>query len=186
MRFVKDNGRVRVCSRATGRAVIETDRKRAPAPGISAPGTPCRRLSLRVALIALVIAGVLPVLAFAAWMVGRAAALERAAVQAHLVDTARATALGIDQRLAEYRAVLTTLANAPALDTDDLATFHRLALSAERPDGAWINLSDRSGQQLLNTRRPLGAALPLRAQPETVRRVSTARSRWCRTCLPPA
>ena len=55
---------------------------------------------------------------------------------------------------------LDTLATSTSLSRGDLATFHARALAALGPREAYVLLLDTDLQQLVNTRRPFGTALP--------------------------
>ncbi len=83
-------------------------------------------------------------------------------------DAASQTAQVIDADIHRAQSVLRALAGSHALATDDLATFHEEARSASAHPGGWIILYDLNGQQLVNTRRAFGTALPLRPDPEAV------------------
>lgn len=123
-----------------------------------------RRLSLRLRLVALVLAAVAPVLLFSTLMLHRLGAAESAAVEAGLRQTARAMSLAVDREIGAAQAVLDVLGASPALAGGDLATFHREASAAAAARGTPIALVDREGRQVINTMRPFEpAAEPARA-----------------------
>lgn len=75
-------------------------------------------------------------------------------------ETARALALVVDREITQRESVLRTLAASPALLEGDLRTFHRYAASVSRERDVAVILSDLEGNQLINSRLPLGTALP--------------------------
>ncbi|MEL6287744.1 MAG: sensor histidine kinase [Pseudomonadota bacterium] len=66
----------------------------------------------------------------------------------------------IDRTLVGYTAMLETLASAPEVDNGDLAALHARASAALQPLGLNVFKRDLANQQLMNTRRPYGSALP--------------------------
>src|SRR5262245_20723574 len=92
--------------------------------------SPIRRpgRSIQTYLVALLIAGVLPVVIFAAFIVVRTAELERDSTGRFLIDTAQAVALDIDRTIASYEGMLSTLAHSPSIKARDFLAFHDQAL----------------------------------------------------------
>jgi signal transduction histidine kinase/CheY-like chemotaxis protein len=85
---------------------------------------------------------------------------EQAAQETGLKEAARTFSHLVDNELQSRHRILRTLANAPSLASGDMVKFYEFAKkTAPTPDTAII-LIDPSGQQLLNTRQPLGAKLP--------------------------
>lgn len=131
---------------------------------------PKRVLSVRSHLILFALATLLPVLIFAGVMFWQHVKLQRAAVDHRMTDTARALSLAVDRELGQARAIIETLAASRYLDAKDFKAFYELSsTAAKQRKGSWIVLFDPSGQQILNTLRPFGAALPnsLREAKET-------------------
>ncbi len=94
----------------------------------------------------------------------------------HEVETiqmARALMQSIDGELVKTRAVAQTLSKSQRLANGDLAAFYQQAKAVIELTGGGNNLvlTDRSGQQILNTARPFGTALPRHGSPETLQRV---------------
>ena len=119
------------------------------------------RLSLRTQLLVLVIAVLLPLLAFAAVLSLRHVQLQRGALERGMKDTAQALSLALDREVGKLQAVLETLAESPYLDSRDFKSFNDLVLRAtEHRKDSWVVLFDRSGQQIINTLQPFGASLP--------------------------
>ncbi|CAN7403738.1 MULTISPECIES: hybrid sensor histidine kinase/response regulator [unclassified Acidovorax] len=85
---------------------------------------------------------------------------QQATQETGLKEAARTFSLLVDNELQSRQRVLRTIANAPSLASGDMATFYEFAIkNAPTPDTTII-LFDTSGRQLLNTRVPLGTALP--------------------------
>lgn len=88
------------------------------------------------------------------------------------IDTARALMQTVDRELSSSEGVLQALATSPYLASGDLAAFYDQAQATlNHRDGNNFMLSDASGQQLINTYRPFGTALPRHANPNQLRRV---------------
>ena len=80
-----------------------------------------------------------------------------------LLYTARTIAGAVDLHVGKQVGLAQSLANSPALLGDDLATFAKEALRAFPPSGdAWLLVANPEGQQLFNTARQTGQALPQR------------------------
>jgi PAS domain S-box-containing protein len=116
-------------------------------------------------LIALVVAIALPLNIL---IVAAIASLAGSAIEAQrttLLYTARSVASGVDAQLAKYVAIAADLQRSSALLADKLTAFEaeaRQALTAV-PD-AWVAVSDRSGQQLINTSPRAMRPLPRRSE----------------------
>ncbi len=82
--------------------------------------------------------------------------------------SARLAAIVIDSDTRRADAVLRALGASSALDEGDLRRFDAEARAVNAGAGAWIILYDTKGQQLVNTRRPFGTALPVRPDPEQI------------------
>jgi PAS domain S-box-containing protein len=96
---------------------------------------------------------------------------ERRTTERGMRDTARALALAMDREVAEVHAVLGVLALSRPLAAGDLAGFYQQCLEVLQvlPSDAWLALSDRQGQMLINTRVPYGTPLPMKAALDVVR-----------------
>jgi signal transduction histidine kinase len=100
---------------------------------------------------------------------------EQQAYRQSLRETTRALSLVLDKEIVRREGVLRTLAASPALDAADFATFYRHAQALASTWDTTIFLSDISGQQLLNTRLPLGTKnLPKSLPLMTLRKTSEA------------
>ena len=136
-----------------------------PPPRLS----PLQTSTLRARLTILAVACVAPVWLAAGILVHQSYQDKKALVEQHMLDTARALTLTVDQYLSNIQALLRLLAGSPYLTAGDLAAFHSQAqeVAAGYP-GADIILSDADGQQRVNTYRPFGEPLPRRSIPEHV------------------
>jgi two-component sensor histidine kinase/CheY-like chemotaxis protein len=123
-----------------------------------------RSWSIRTWLNLLVVVTVLPFAVLVAAFTFSNALESRARELDRVQQTVRALMTAVEGRFQSRIAMLLGLASSSALEHGDLAEFRRRAETALRslPDGSDIVLSDASGQQLLNTSVPQGAALPAR------------------------
>ena len=130
------------------------------------PPTIIRRLAI------LVIAAMLPLLAFAIAMILHYAQDQRTDQAQQLLATTRAVSAAIDAEIARQQAILTTLRASWAFRSHDWRLFHDVAKAAiaNEPD-ARIAVCDPSGQIVLSTFAPFGTDLPHIGAPEDVRRV---------------
>ncbi len=133
-------------------------------------------LPLRSGLVLLVVAALLPMLVFAGWLVARTADAQRSAVEERGRHLAQTLTVAIDRELTSMASALQVLALSQQVEDGDFAGFHHQALEVLhhkdiRREGIHILLVERDGQQLVNTRRPLGEPLPRSANSDMVRRV---------------
>jgi len=136
--------------------------------------------TIRTRLALFAIACMALALAFGAGALISDARESRQAVEREMQETAFRSTLYVERETAVEMALLTGLSMSHALQTGDLETFYREASKLEKPAGSWILLTDPNAIQLVNTRFPFGAALPVFG-PEIVRRaratVETRQSR---------
>jgi signal transduction histidine kinase len=131
-----------------------------------------RQRSIRFWLGCLVVACILPASLVAVGLTLRAYDRELADIERDTVATARALVQAVDGELTGAISALQALATSPLLAAGDLAGFYRQAeLLLETRSGSNIVLTLPSGQQVLNTLRPLGAALPSDGNPGTLAQV---------------
>jgi signal transduction histidine kinase/ActR/RegA family two-component response regulator len=119
-------------------------------------------MRIRTRLLLLILAILVPAFIAALLAVGYVYVEERRAQENSVRETVRAFALLIDNELETTEGVLNALANSPALEQDDLATFYRHAKSLTPGRDTNIVLFDLAGHELLNTRFPFGTALPFK------------------------
>jgi signal transduction histidine kinase len=119
-------------------------------------------VKLRTHLILLTLATVVPVVLFAVGLIVYQTQLERSSLERGMRDTARALTLALDRDINDVKTGVETLAASRYLNAPvDLAHFYEEAATVSKGFGGWAVLSDPSGRQVLNTSRPLGAALPI-------------------------
>src|SRR5262245_3287830 len=120
-----------------------------------------RPFRVRWHLVALLLISVVPLLIFTVVIVLRHLDDQREILQSGTHATARALTVATNREIRVSLGILETLAASPALQGDDLKGFYDLCVRAVagRKD-TWILLFDQSGQQLVNSSRPFGSALP--------------------------
>lgn len=111
-------------------------------------------------LFALVLSVLLPACLAAMLAIWYVYEEEKKAQETGLKEAARTFSLLVDNELQSRQRILRTIANSPSLANGDLERFYEFAKrNAPTPDTTII-LFDPDGRQLLNTRVPLGTALP--------------------------
>jgi PAS domain S-box-containing protein len=132
------------------------------------PATSVRGASLRMRLVALVMAGMLPALILGAVAVWRVAVAQQAATEADLRNTANSLALAVERELRGAETALIALAASPTLtgQVPDLAAFRHHAEAVGRDLGGWIVLEGQDRQQLINTRVAADVPLPTGGAPD--------------------
>ncbi len=130
-------------------------------------------MKLRFHLIILVVTAFLPLLLFAGVMIVRFDRQQRAAVESHMIDTARALSLAVDREVAAWIGILKALGSSKYLDTENLSAFREEAARVLKTRDDWNNilLTDSEGHQLLNLLLPLGSPLPHVRDLEQFRRI---------------
>ena len=119
-------------------------------------------MKLRTHLIVLTLATVVPAVLFAVGLIVYHTRLDRSSLERGMRDTARALALALDRDVNDIKTGIETLSASKYLNGPvDLAHFYEEAATVSKGFGGWAVLSDPSGRQIINTSRPLGAALPI-------------------------
>ena len=129
--------------------------------------------SIRAHMVALILAVMVPLLAFSAFLVLRSAAHQQELMANDVRERTQTAAATIDYDLGMLRARLFGLAASRALQKGDLAGFYRQASDVANNEGLRIVLSDPDGHPVIDTQVPYGAALPAATDPESVRRVAS-------------
>jgi signal transduction histidine kinase/CheY-like chemotaxis protein len=122
--------------------------------------TRLRSLSMRGYLLLLVFSVAIPGALFAAILLQRYYNSEVARINQGLLNNAHQLAQTVDRDLAGLQATLQTLALSRSLSVGDHESFYRQAAQVRDYVGAHVMLRDASGRHLVNTRVPLGTALP--------------------------
>ncbi len=115
---------------------------------------------MRGYLVVIVVAILLPLIAFAGVLFWRYADSEIARIDQQLENDAHGLALDVDRDLQGKIVTLETLATSGALGAKDYSGFYRRAMRVKDIGGFDISLRSRDGQQLANTRVPWGTPLP--------------------------
>src|SRR5215475_12719477 len=89
-------------------------------------------ISVRTHLVVLVLAPLVPLLAFSALMFWRDVQLRRDAVERGMRNTARALSLAVDREIGNILAVAQTLAASPHVGAQDFKTFYDLSAGAAK------------------------------------------------------
>ena len=122
---------------------------------------PRQAFSVRIHLVILVLAAVLPLLVLTALLFWRDVQLRHEAVERGMRNTTRALSLAVDREVGSVLAVAQTLAACPDIDSRDFKPFYDLsAMAAETIKDGWVVLFDPTGQMIINTREPFGVPLP--------------------------
>jgi two-component sensor histidine kinase/CheY-like chemotaxis protein len=148
--------------------------------GISFVHDPRNSLSIRTWLMAVVAATIFPMLFFGAWLAKIEYDRTREASILQLLHVSRALLQATEREFQHREGILLALAATPALQDGDLETFHKLSESivSRMPPTSGIILADRSGQQIINTRRPYGTPLPRRGDMTPVNKVFETGKTW--------
>lgn len=135
-------------------------------------------MKLRVHLMLLVLATLLPALVFSTWMLTRLAFDRRAQLEGSLLETSRALAVAVEKELERSMTMLQALTTSEYLDAGDFRRFYDQARWAQASQ-AWstIYLVDAHGRQIINLDKPFGTTLPPLPDREPVRRVLKSRHR---------
>lgn len=148
----------------------------------SAPGDPfemLRRLGddPRSPLVGLILAVAIPVLLFGVWAAYRSAIQTREAARQGASEIAARVAERVEAELATQLEIAGTLAATTALDRPDLEDFYVEAqrIKAKYPLWHTIELTDPSGNQILNLLRPAGDPLGPTVDRESFDRVVRTR-----------
>ncbi|MDB5405378.1 MAG: response regulator [Rhodospirillales bacterium] len=138
---------------------------------VSPTGHPPR--SIQFWLRWLVLACTLPAALVAGFLILESYQRERASTERDVIATARALMQAVDADLLGIQSVVQVLALSPHLASGDLHAFYdeaQTALLTSHAGNTFV-LKDLSGQQIVNTSRPFGAALPHEADPNQIGRL---------------
>jgi signal transduction histidine kinase/ActR/RegA family two-component response regulator len=124
-------------------------------------------MRLRSHLVALVLAALVPVLGFAAFVMRENARLQLAATERGMRETVAALAHTVDKELESAITALEALGQSEHLDAMRLAPFYALCDRVVRQRG-WVNLIlfEADGRALMQTSVPLGTPRPPTRRPE--------------------
>ena len=120
-----------------------------------------RGVSTPTFLIILVAGVLLPVLLFAAGALTHFGSRERERLGESTIELARRVTAAVDRELIGLQRTLQVLSISRSLARQDYAEFYQQAMRVKELVGADIIYKEPTGQQLVNTRVPFGAKLPI-------------------------
>lgn len=119
-------------------------------------------MRIRTRLLILVLSILVPSFIAAALAVAYVYREEQTAQERGVSEASRAFGLMVDNELRTHEGILHTLAGAPSLRDGRLREFYDHARHIAPGMETVIVLADLDGRQLINSRKPFGAALPVR------------------------
>lgn len=125
-------------------------------PSLPAPSG--RPLSLLLALLIMCVA--LPVVLLTAWLISSIGDLDRSRASHYALQMVRGVTADLDRDFHRNVSTMRALASSPALADGDLQAFFNQAYDIHKSTKLHILLRSLDGRQLLNTRVPIGTALP--------------------------
>jgi two-component sensor histidine kinase len=128
---------------------------------MSAARRPPFGLSTHVYLLSMIAAVVIPLLAFATFLLGWLATAERERLEQAAVDKARQVVLLVDSEIAALVALMQGLAASSSLASGDFRQFHAEARKIATAPERLIVLREVGPRQLVNTQVDFGTPLPL-------------------------
>jgi signal transduction histidine kinase len=131
-------------------------------------GAPQRSQSIRLGFLRLLALLLALALASSAILIWSAYAVAREQAKRQMLDTTRAMSRVVDGEFARYESLLHTLAASPSIKTHDWPAIDQAARKLLTDPNTWIVIGDRSGRQLVNTRLPPGATLPVAPLPQAI------------------
>jgi two-component system sensor kinase FixL len=125
---------------------------------------PPRTFTLRVYLIAMTLAVMVPMGLLGAVAISEAAQQYQHAYQERLLATARLLGLALDSEIQMRKTAIMAIADSPLLDDPTGPGLYNYAKQIGDGLGAWVSVK-APDRQLVNTRFPYGSPLPPRKQP---------------------
>ena len=121
-----------------------------------------RRAPFRSIALLLVALSLVPLIVFSSFLVRRVVASERASAERLLLQGARLQSEAIERELSASVRALSALAESPLLTAGDLREFSDEGRRVVGTQSSWysVQVLDRSGHTLMNTREAWGAAVP--------------------------
>jgi signal transduction histidine kinase len=128
--------------------------------------------SVRTQMVGLILVVVGPLLLFSTYLVLRSAEHEQEIMASAVRERTQVASAVIDRQLGVLRARLFILAASAHLQSGDLGQFRHQASDIADQLGVPVIVSDLNGQELLDTRVPMGEPLPMMPDVDAVRRVA--------------
>src|SRR5919108_315394 len=134
-------------------------------------------MRLRSHLVALVLAVLLPMIAFSAIAIVMLDRYQRDTTERSAVELSRALMNAVDESLRGTITTLEALATVRSLEEEDLRAFDRQARRVLTTQQDWkdLILLAPDGRQLIHTSLPWGTPLPMAAEPASVEQVVATR-----------
>jgi signal transduction histidine kinase/CheY-like chemotaxis protein len=134
-------------------------------------------MRLRSHLVALVLAVLLPMIAFSVIALVMLDRYQRRNTERSALELSRALMSAVEENLFSTLTTLEALATTRALEASDLRAFHAEArrVRATQPDWMDVILLAPDGQQLTHTSVPWGRPLPTAAEPASITQVVSSR-----------
>jgi diguanylate cyclase (GGDEF)-like protein len=129
--------------------------------------------SVRFKLARMILVCVLPLVAIFTFLIDLSYTRERAQMESEAIEVARSMSQAVDRELSSIQMAAEVLSTSPHLQHGDIAAFYTQAREVVRRGigGRNVVLSDETGQEVINTRVPLGERLPVRASLDKLRQV---------------
>jgi two-component sensor histidine kinase/CheY-like chemotaxis protein len=139
-----------------------------------------RHLSVREWLLLIVAASSLPLLVVTCWLGYSDYMRLRGATLSELTSVSRALVQVMDRDLTARAGMLRVLAEDPSLKANDFRVFDQRARAVLdiMPAGSTIVLTDKSGQEIVNTNVPFGGRLPQASDLDSVHKVALTNNVW--------
>jgi signal transduction histidine kinase/CheY-like chemotaxis protein len=117
-------------------------------------------LGIQARLTMLALATALPLVALVSFAILRTVEDQRTQMQRDVRERVEKLIADVDRQISSIQAELQVLAVSPSLQAGDFQAFDRQMRDALKIQGTAIVLLDTKAQQLINTNRPFGEALP--------------------------
>ncbi len=117
------------------------------------------KASIGTYLVAMAVSIAVPIFAFVTLLLLQLEDNQRTTLRRETAQDALTLSRSIDRQLQDMATTLRLLSTSPELENNDFASFHERTETALRGDTLYVIAVDRSGQQLLNTRRDFGTPL---------------------------
>ncbi|APO76303.1 sensor histidine kinase protein [Rhizobium etli 8C-3] len=117
------------------------------------------KASIGTYLVAMAVSIAVPIFAFVTLLLLQLEDNQRTTLRRETAQDALSLSRSIDRQLQDMATTLRLLSTSPELENNDFASFHGRTETALRGDTLYVIAVDRSGQQLLNTRRDFGTPL---------------------------
>jgi signal transduction histidine kinase/ActR/RegA family two-component response regulator len=131
-----------------------------------------RTLPLRHLLVLLTGIGLLPLALLGIWSIHVASEYRQREQERALLDMARALSSAVDAELDSSVSALSSMAQHPTLMAGDVRGFYDVAAAQAEAQPEWLGvfLADKNGETVFRTNAPYGAAAPVLADPDSLKK----------------